>query len=81
MPKIRRARLPDALFQHLLTRARERQISRNDILAFAAWLDTNPEVLEGEWFKHFPGLIACGERELVKTFLIPGQVLHGEEVV
>ena len=61
MPKIRRARLPDALFQHLLARARERRVSRDDILAFAAWLDTNPEVPEGDWFKRFPGLIACGE--------------------
>lgn len=81
MPKIRRACLPNALLQHLLTRARERQVSRDDILAFAAWLDTNPEVPEGEWFKRFPGLIACGEGELVKTFLIPSQVPHGEEVV
>lgn len=81
MPKIRRARLPDALFQHLLARAREREISRDQILLFASWLDSNPEVPEGEWFKRFPGLIACGEGELVKTFLIPGQVPHGEEVI
>ena len=80
MPKVRRARLPDALFQHLLTRARERQIPRSDVVAFAAWLDTDPEVPAGEWFKRFPGLIVCGESELVKTFLGPGQVLHGQEV-
>jgi hypothetical protein len=80
MPKILRARLPDALFQHLLTRARERQISRSQIVTFAAWLDTNPEVPEGEWFKRFRGMTACGEGELVKTFLLPGQAPHGEEV-
>ena len=80
MPRIRRAHLPEALFQHLLTRARERQISREAIVAFAAWLDTNPEVPAGNWFKRLPGLIVCGEGELVKTFLVPGQVPHGEEV-
>ena len=80
MPKVLRARLPDALFQHLLTRARERQISRSQIVTFAAWLDTSPEVPTGEWFKRFPGMTACGEGELVKTFLISGQVPHGEEV-
>ena len=48
---------------------------------FGDWCDTNPEVPQGEWFKRFPGLIACGEVELVKTFLIPGQVPHGEEVI
>jgi hypothetical protein len=30
-------------------------------VALAAWLDTNPEVPEGEWFKRFPGMIVCGE--------------------
>ena len=80
MPKVPRSRLPDALFQHLLTRARERQISRSQIVAFAAWLDTDPEVPEGEWFKRFPGIIVCGQGELVKTFLVPGQAPHGQEV-
>ena len=80
MPRGRRAKLPGALFQHLLTRAREREISRSDIVAFAAWLDTDPEVPEGEWFKRFPGMIICGEGELVKTFLVRGQVPHGQMV-
>ena len=80
MPKVRRAKLPDALFQHLLTRAREREISRSDIVAFAAWLDTDPEVPEGEWFKRFPGMTVCGEGELVKTFLTPEQAPIGERL-
>ena len=80
MPRVRRAKLPDALFQHLLTRAREREISRSDIVAFAAWLDTDPEVPEGEWFKRFPDMIVCGEGELVKTFLVRGQEPHGQMV-
>jgi hypothetical protein len=80
MPKVRRKELPDALFQHLLTRAREREISRADIVAFAAWLDTDPEVPVGEWFKRFPGMTVCGEGELVKTFLVRGQMPHGQEV-
>ena len=81
MPKVRRARLPDALFQHLLTRARERQIPRSDIVAFAAWLDTDPEVPADEWFKRFPGMTVCGQGELVKTFLLSGQSPHGQEVI
>ena len=80
MPRVRRAKLPDALFQHLLTRAREREIPRSDIVAFAGWLDTDPEVPEGEWFKRFPDMIVCGEGELVKTFLVRGQVPHGQMV-
>ena len=49
-------------------------------MAFAAWLDTNPEVPEGEWCKRLPSMIVCGEGELVKTFLVPGQAPHGQEV-
>jgi hypothetical protein len=47
---------------------------------FARWLDTDPEVPAGAWFKRFPEMIVCGEDSLVKTFLRPGQVPAGEEV-
>jgi hypothetical protein len=46
----------------------------------ARWLDTEPEVLEGEWFKRFSGMTVCGEGEFVKTFLLPGQRPKGERV-
>jgi hypothetical protein len=36
-------------------------------------LDSEPEVPEGKWFKRLPGMIVCGEGELVKTFLKTGQ--------
>ncbi len=39
----------------------------------AEWLGANPEVPEGKWFKRFSGMTVCGEGELVKTFLRPGQ--------
>jgi hypothetical protein len=44
------------------------------------WLDTRPEVPCGKWFKRFPDMIVCGEDELVKTFLVSGQIPMGEEV-
>jgi hypothetical protein len=44
------------------------------------WLDSGPEVPHGKWFKRFPGMIVCGEGELVKTFLAAGQIAAGEEV-
>jgi hypothetical protein len=48
---------------------------------FARWLDGNPEVPHGRWFKRFTGLTVCGEGELIKTFLRLGQVPQGEEVL
>jgi hypothetical protein len=44
------------------------------------WLDMQPEVPTGKWFKRFPGMIVCSEAELVKTFLVSGQVPVGEEI-
>ena len=81
MPKIRRQKLPRVLIQHLSLRIRQREISLDQMGLFGEWLDTNPEVPEGEWFKRFPGMVVCGEGELVKTFLVPGQAPHGQELI
>ena len=80
MPKIRRAKLPAPLLAHLLTRMRQRNISDEQIILLACWLDTDPEVPAGKWFKKFPGMTICGEGELIKTFLQPGQIATGEEI-
>ena len=80
MPKVRRAKLPSALLVHLLTRMRQRQISHEQIISLARWLDTEPEVPEGKWFRRFAGFTVCGEGELIKTFLLPGQAPDGDEV-
>lgn len=81
MPRIQRDRIPDALMAHLIRRVREREISTLQLGLFSRWLDTNPEVLDGQWFKRFPEMIVCGEGELVKTFLRAGQVPAGQEIV
>lgn len=72
MPKVRRRKLPEALLRHLLARMREREISYEQVALLAQWLDTEPEVPEGKWFKKLPGVTVCGEGELIKTFLLPG---------
>jgi len=72
MPKIRRRKLPEALLTHLVARIRERNISAEQIVLLARWLDTEPMVPEGKWFKRFAGFILCGEGELIKTFFLPG---------
>lgn len=80
MPKVRRDRLPRALINHLVARVREREIGPDQLTLLAHWLDGEPEVPAAAWFKRFPGMIACGEGELVKTFLRPGQAPTGDEV-
>jgi hypothetical protein len=54
MPKIRRAQLPVALLRHLNARVKQREISAAQLVLLARWLDTDPEVPAGRWFKPFP---------------------------
>ena len=81
MPKIRRNNLPPALFHYLLDRIQERKISSSQLELLARWLDPEPEVPEGAWYKSFTGMTVCGDGELIKTFLLPGQAPHGTRVV
>jgi hypothetical protein len=80
MPKVRRANLPPALLQHLIDRIEQRGISASQLGLLAVWLDLEPEVPVGKWFKRLPGMQVCGEGELIKTFLLPGQAAEGDEV-
>ena len=80
MPKVRRHKLPQALLVQLLTRMRQRNISPEQIILLTCWLDTEPDVPEGKWFKKLPGFTVCGEGELIKTFLLPGQSSDGREL-
>jgi hypothetical protein len=67
------------LLQHLLDRIQRRHIGADQLGLLAAWLDREPDVPAGRWFKRFPGMTVCGEGELVKTFLTPEQAPVGEE--
>ena len=80
MPKIQRRDVPRAVIEHLARRVRERQVSIEDLQSFAKWLDTNPTVPSGQWFKRFAKIIICGECELVKTVLEDGHTAVGSEV-
>lgn len=81
MPRVQRSSLPRPLFAHLLDRIRSRGISADQLGLLAEWLDSGPEVPEGRWFKTFPGMIVCGEGALIKTFLTPGQIATGAELI
>ena len=80
MPQVRRHNLPEAVFRHLLARVRQREIPYDQLQLFADWLELEPEVPTGQWYRRFPGMIVCGEGELVKTFLLPTQTPIGEEL-
>lgn len=80
MPKILRKNLPEPLLLHLLVRLRQRNISHDQLTSLARWLDTEPEVPHGKWYKRFVGFTVCGDGELIKTFLLSGQAPDGHEI-
>jgi hypothetical protein len=80
VPRVRRQNVPPALFQHLLDRVQSRKIRASQLELLAKWLDNEPEVPEGQWYKRFSGMTVCGEGELIKTFLVPAQVPKGQHV-
>lgn len=81
MPRIKRHKLPALLLDHLVQRREKWQLSTDDLLDFRAWLDTNPQVLDGKWHKRFRTFFVCGEGSLILTFLPAGRLPEGEEII
>jgi hypothetical protein len=80
MPEVRRRNLPPAVLNHLLDRIQDREITTDQLGLLAEWLDTEPDVPYGKWYKRFSGMIVCGEDDLIKTFLKHDQLPDGYEV-
>jgi hypothetical protein len=78
MPKVEVwARFPAPLQRHFIQRMRERSISLTDLNALRIWMETEPDVPEGEWYKDFGSFKICGAGAFPKTFLLPGQPARG----
>jgi hypothetical protein len=80
VPRIRRQNVPPALLRHLIDRIQSRKIPAPQLELLAKWLDSEPQVPHGQWYKRFSGMIVCGEGELIKTFLLSGQAPKGERL-
>ena len=80
MPRVRRHNLPPQLLDYLLDRVTRQKLSADQLGLLADWLDAEPEVPAGKWFKRFPGMAVCGEGEWIRTFLQPGQIPAGDEL-
>jgi len=66
--------------QHLLDRVQSRKIPASQLERLAKWLDREPEVPDGQWYQRFSAMTVCGEGELIKTLLLPGQAPKGQNV-
>lgn len=81
MPKIANwDQLPAGVRQHLIDRMRDRKISVADLNQLRLWIESSPEVPEGNWYKDFGSFKLCGEGSFPKTFLLRGQTAKGVPV-
>jgi hypothetical protein len=80
LPKINRRNVPPGIFRHLLDRISDRRIAADQLEKLARWLDGEPEIPEGLWYRRFSGMIVCGEGEMIQTFLFPGQLPRGKRI-
>jgi hypothetical protein len=81
MPKIEQwARLPAALRAHLIERMRDRSITLADLNQLRLWIESDPDVPKGPWYKDFGSFKLCGEGPYPKTFLLTGQPARGTKL-
>jgi hypothetical protein len=57
----------------LIERMRDRAISIADLSHLRLWIDSKPEMPEGDWYKDFGSFKICGRESFPKTFLLRGQ--------
>jgi hypothetical protein len=81
MPKIDRwENLPEGVRRHLVERMRDRAIGLADLNQLRLWVETKPELPEGDWYKDFGSFKICGRGALARTFLLRSQVAKGEKL-
>ena len=82
MPKIETwDHLPLAVREHLIVRMRDWSISIADLNnRLRLWIESKPEVPEGDWYKDFGSFKICGHGSYPKTFLLRGQAAKGSSI-
>jgi hypothetical protein len=81
MPQIETwSRLPAAIRDHLVDRMRDRNISIDDLNQLRLWIESKPDVPEGQWYKDFQSFKLCGEGRYPKTFLLVGRAAVGQKL-
>ena len=71
---------PLAIREHLVERMRDRRITLDDLNRLRLWIESDPEVPEGRWYKDFGSFKLCGEDRYPKTFLVAPQPAKGIRV-
>jgi len=70
--------LPAAVRRHLVERMRDRSIGIADLNQLRLWIESRPDVPDGDWYKDFGSFKICGNGSTPKTFLLRGQAAKGK---
>ena len=82
MPKIQTwDKLPSPVREHLIERMRDRLIGIADLNELRLWIESKPEVPEGDWYKDFGSFKLCGQGSMPKTFLQRGQAERQSDLI
>jgi hypothetical protein len=63
LPHIRFSDQPRGLWEHLLERVQEREISLADLGRLQQWVKSNPNAPDGTWYKFEKGVVAAKSAE------------------
>ena len=81
MPRIESwSGFPAALRNHLVERMRDRNLSLDDLNRLRLWIESQPLVPEGPWYKDFGPFKLRGDGKYPKTFLMSGQPAKGQSL-
>jgi hypothetical protein len=79
MPQLERwDNLPEGVRKHLIDRMRDYAISISDLNQLRLWVETRPEVPDGDGYKDFRSFKIRGRGSCPKTFLTREQTAIGE---
>ena len=59
---------------------RERSISLADLNQLRLWIESQPDVPEGDWYRGFGSFKLCGQGRYPKAFLLPEQPARGTKL-
>ena len=80
LPRVRFSNLPRPVWEHLLARVADRQISLQDLRRLQDWVNAGPCSPERDWYKDFGSFLICGTGEFPKTVLSKGMAPFGTRI-
>ena len=81
MPQIANwSQIPAGIRQHLVQRMQDRNIGLEDLNRLRQWIESRPQMPEGDWYKDFGSFKLCGHGKYPKTFLLPGHAATGQQL-